>query len=41
MSSPGSLPLDDHGMGRTYALVLVCHAMVIVALWIFGRTFAS
>jgi len=27
-------------MGRTYALVVVCHATVITILWWLGRTFS-
>ena len=30
----------DEGMGKIYALVVVCHAMVITLLWWFGRTFS-
>jgi hypothetical protein len=37
MSSPG----DDGGMGRTYLAVIVCHAGVITALWLFGRAFSG
>lgn len=33
--------MADDGMGRIYALVLVCHAAVITVLWLFGRTFSS
>lgn len=29
------------GMGRTYVLVFVCHAVVITALWLFGRAFSG
>ena len=32
---------DDRGMRRTYALVLLCHACVIAALWLFGRVFSA
>jgi hypothetical protein len=31
----------DDGMGRLYVLVLICHAFVICALWLFGRIFSS
>ena len=31
---------EDENMHPTYALVLVCHTGVILALWIFGRVFA-
>jgi hypothetical protein len=31
---------DDAPMGRTYALVVLCHATVIAILWWFGRTFS-
>lgn len=38
-------PDRDEGGGRsrrpTYALVLVLHALVIAALWAFGRSFGS
>jgi hypothetical protein len=32
---------DDAPMGRTYALVIACHATVIAILWWFGRTFSA
>lgn len=32
---------DDPPMGRTYALVIFCHATVITLLWWFGRTFSA
>ena len=32
---------DDAPMGRTYALVIVCHVSVIAILWWFGHTFAA
>jgi hypothetical protein len=38
---PPAATSDDTSMRRTYALVLVCHACVIVGLWIFGRVFAG
>jgi hypothetical protein len=38
MSLPDASP--DQGMGRTYILVLVCHAIVITLLWLFGRAFS-
>ena len=31
---------DDRPMGRTYALVIACHAAVITILWWVGRTFS-
>jgi hypothetical protein len=31
---------DNAPMGRTYALVVVCHIAVISILWWFGRTFS-
>jgi hypothetical protein len=31
---------DDRPMGRTYALVILCHAAVITTLWWIGRTFS-
>ena len=31
---------DDAPMGRTYALVVICHIAVIAILWWFGRTFS-
>jgi hypothetical protein len=31
---------DDSPMGRTYALVIVCHATVVTLLWWLGRTFS-
>jgi len=34
-------PAPEPSMGRTYALVFVCHATVITLLWLFGRTFSS
>jgi len=33
-------PPDEQPMGRTYALVLVCHAAVITTLWWVGHHFA-
>jgi hypothetical protein len=39
MSLPDAGP--EEGMTRTYALVLLCHATVITALWLFGRTFSN
>jgi hypothetical protein len=38
MSLPDARAVD--GMGRIYFLVLVCHAVVITLLWLFGRTFS-
>jgi hypothetical protein len=35
------LPHDDESpLGRTYALVILCHATVITILWWLGRTFS-
>jgi hypothetical protein len=31
---------SDRRMNRTYVLVLICHAGVITALWLFGRIFS-
>ena len=31
----------DKDMRRTYALVILCHACVITALWLFGRAFSG
>jgi hypothetical protein len=31
---------DETPMGRTYALVILCHSTVIAILWWFGRTFS-
>ena len=31
---------DNVPMGRTYALVIVCHVAVISILWWFGHTFS-
>jgi hypothetical protein len=36
MSSVDSEP----SLARTYALVVVCHAAVITALWLLGHTFS-
>jgi hypothetical protein len=33
--------VDDKDMRRLYVLVLLCHALVITALWLFGRAFSS
>jgi hypothetical protein len=33
-------PASESRMVRIYMLVLVCHAAVITALWLFGRTFS-
>jgi hypothetical protein len=35
------VPSDDLPMGRTYALVILCHAAVITVLWWFGRAFSA
>jgi hypothetical protein len=32
---------DDAPMGRTYTLVILCHAAVITILWWFGRHFSA
>jgi hypothetical protein len=32
---------DDERMSNVYALVIVCHALVITALWLFGRVFST
>jgi hypothetical protein len=32
---------DEQDMRRTYALVILCHALVITALWVFGRVFSA
>jgi hypothetical protein len=45
-SEPASLAnipadIDDDGMRRVYTLVLICHATVIMLLWLFGRTFSN
>jgi hypothetical protein len=41
MSLPAAQRAEDEGMVRVYTLVLVWHAVVITALWLFGRTFSS
>ena len=41
MSSAAESPADRARMTRTYVLVVVCHTLVIAALWLFGRTFSS
>ena len=41
MSASPPVPDEDAGMRRTYTLVLLCHAGVITALWLFGRVFSS
>jgi hypothetical protein len=38
--SPAPRAGDDVPMGRTYALVVLCHVTVIAILWWFGRTFS-
>jgi hypothetical protein len=35
-----STPGEDSPMGRTYALVVICHGAVIAILWWFGRIFS-
>jgi hypothetical protein len=32
---------DDERMSGVYTLVIVCHALVITALWLFGRIFST
>ena len=34
-------PPDDTPATRMYALVLACEVLVIVALWLLGRTFSA
>jgi hypothetical protein len=41
MAQPSAGPVHDPPMGRTYALVVVCHITVITILWWFGRTFSA
>jgi hypothetical protein len=41
MPQPAARADDDPAMGRTYALVVLCHAAVITILWWFGRTFSA
>jgi hypothetical protein len=41
MSQPVVRADDDAPMGRTYALVVVCHIAVMTILWWFGRTFSA
>jgi hypothetical protein len=41
MSPAPTSSRDDDAMSGTYALVLICHTCVILALWIFGRAFAN
>jgi len=37
---PPPAPDADTPMGRTYALVVLCHGAAITLLWWFGRTFS-
>ena len=41
MSQHVAQPDDNVPMGRTYALVIACHAAVITLLWLFGHTFSA
>jgi hypothetical protein len=41
MPQPAPRADDDPPMGRTYTLVVLCHATVITILWWFGRTFSA
>ncbi len=41
MTEAPALNEVDRPMGRTYALVVVCHVVVIALLWWFGRVFSS
>jgi hypothetical protein len=41
MSSAAETPIERDDMKRVYAMVLVCHTVVITALWLFGRIFSS
>jgi hypothetical protein len=41
MPQPAPRPDDDPPMGRTYTLVILCHAAMITILWWFGRTFSA
>jgi hypothetical protein len=41
MSPDISSSREDDEMHGVYALVLICHTAVILALWIFGRVFAN
>ncbi len=40
MAQPAVRPGHDLPMGRVYALVILCHAVVITILWWFGRIFS-
>jgi hypothetical protein len=40
-SAPASASDGSDRMGRLYAMVLICHALVISFLWLFGRVFSS
>jgi ferric-dicitrate binding protein FerR (iron transport regulator) len=37
---PSPTPADERPMGRTYALVILCHAAVITTLWWIGHVFS-
>jgi hypothetical protein len=41
MPQPAPRADDDPPMGRTYTLVILCHAAMITILWWFGRTFSA
>ena len=41
MSQHVAQPDDNVPMGRTYTLVIACHAAVITLLWLFGHTFSA
>jgi hypothetical protein len=41
MTQPVAQADDDVPMGRTYTLVVLCHAAVITILWWFGHTFSA
>jgi hypothetical protein len=36
-----SVDSPERDLRRTYALVILCHAAVITALWLFGRAFSG
>jgi hypothetical protein len=40
MAQPDVRHGDDTPMARTYALVIVCHAITITLLWWVGRVFS-
>ena len=41
MSSAADVRAERDDMTRVYALVVVCHAVVIFGLWLFGRIFSN